>query len=117
MPTDRDEAIARYARFLDNEPIEIRPGVSRIALNRGGVVLATVEAVTAMVPGLEVPTTPFIGLYGLLSEDLAATRVFLEGRGFAPRHAGDGLLALTLPSSLGGTWLLAEDEAAFPWSL
>lgn len=116
VPTDRDEAVARYARFLDREPAGIRPGVSRIALDRGGVILATVEAITEMVPGLAVPTSPYIGLYGLLSEDLAATRVFLEGRGFAPRHAGDGLLALTLPSSLGGTWLLAEDEAAFPWS-
>ena len=79
--------------------------------------IATAAAAMEMAPGLEVPTTPFIGLYGLLSEDLTATRVFLEGRGFTPRSAGDGVLALTLPTSLGGTWLLAEDEAAFPWNM
>jgi hypothetical protein len=116
VPEDLGEAVARYTRFTDAAAVEVRSGVVRIPLARGGVVLATAEAVTQMGPELEVPTTPYIGLYGLLSEDLAATRVFLEGRGFAPRHAGDGLLALTLPSSLGGTWLLAEDEAAFPWA-
>jgi hypothetical protein len=117
VPKDPAEATARYARFLDADPVERRPGVTRIPLARGGVVITTAAAAIAMAPGLEVPTTPFIGLYGLLSEDLAATRVFLQGRGFTPRAVGDGVLALTLPTSLGGTWLLAEDEAAFPWNM
>jgi hypothetical protein len=117
VPRDVEEAADRYARFCDRVPVRIGAGMIRVALDRGGVVLATPEAAAETIPGLVVPSVPFIGAYGLLTEDLAATRAFLEGRGFAPSPIGEGVLALTLPASLGGTWLLAEDERHFPWNV
>lgn len=120
VPNDLEEAAARYARFCDRAPVRLDAGVVgagavRVALDRGGVVLATREAAAGLIPGLEIPTVPFVAAYGLLTDDLAVTRAFLEGRGFSPRHVADGVLALPLPPSLGGTWLLAEDERRFPW--
>lgn len=122
VPSDLEEAAGRYARFCDRAPVKlgegaVGEGAVRVALDRGGVVLATGEAAQAMIPGLEIPTVPFVAAYGLLTEDLAVTRAFLEGRGFSPRHVAEGVLALTLPPSLGGTWLLAEDDRRFPWNV
>jgi len=116
LPRDLDEAADRYARFTEAAPRRVADGVIRLKLARGGVVLATAEAAARLFPGAPVPPVPGIMGYGLLSDGLAATRAFLDGRGFPLRDIGPGLAGLALPESLGGAWLIAEDEAAFPWN-
>jgi len=116
---DPAEAAARYARFLDREPEALAGGAVRFALDRGGIVLGPAPAIARLLrseTSAEIPTLPFIAGHGLLCRSLADTVLFLETAGFAPRRIGDGLAALTLPPALGGTWLLAESEAAFPWT-
>jgi len=115
LPEDMDEAADRYARFTESAPVRIAGDMIRLQLARGGVVLTTTEGAARLFPGATVPPSPGVMGYGLLSDGLAATRAFLAGRGFSPREAGPGLACLGLPASLGGAWLIAEDEQAFPW--
>lgn len=116
LPADLDEAAGRYARFTEAAPVRLAEDMIRLQLARGGVVLTTPAGAARLFPGATVPPVPGIMGYGLLSDGLAATRAFLSGRGFPVRDTGPGLACLGLPASLGGAWLIAEDERAFPWS-
>jgi hypothetical protein len=117
LPEDLAEAADRYARFTEAAPKRIDEDMVRLELARGGVVLTTPAGAERLFPGAAVPPVPGVMGYGLLSDGLAATRAFLEGRGFPVVDTGPGLVGLGLPASLGGAWLIAEDERAFPWSL
>ena len=117
LPEDLAEATDRYARFTEAAPKRIDEDMVRLELARGGVVLTTPAGAERLFPGAAVPPVPGVMGYGLLSDGLAATRAFLAGRGFPVVDTGPGLVSLGLPASLGGAWLIAEDERAFPWSL
>lgn len=116
LPADLEEAADRYARFTEAEPVRVAGDMVRLKLARGGVVLTTPAGAARLFPGAAVPPVPGIMGYALLSDGLAATRAFLAGRGFPVADTGPGLACLALPASLGGAWLIAEDERAFPWS-
>jgi hypothetical protein len=117
VPTDLGEAEDRYARFTEASPVRLGDGLIRYPLARGGILLASPERAAALLPGATVPPAPGVAGYALLSDDLAATRNFLEGRGFGPRDtAWPGVVSLVLPGALGGSWLVAETEAALPWN-
>jgi len=116
VPADLTEAEERYARFTEASPVRLDADLIRFPLARGGALLASPERAAALLPGAEIPPAPGVAGYALLSDDLAATRRFLEGRGFAPREtASPGVFALPLSATLGGAWLVAEQEAALPW--
>ncbi len=116
VPEDLDEATDRYARFTEVDAVALGPGLVRLPLARGGVLLATPERATELFPGTTIPPSPGVAGYALLSDDLAATQAFLAGRGFAPAAAGGaGTFTLALPPSLGGGWIVAKSEAALPW--
>ena len=117
VPKDLGEAEDRYARFTEVAPQRLNDGLIRYPLARGGILLATPQRAEELLPGATVPPAPGVAGYALLSDDLAATRSFLEGRGFAPKDtAWPGVMSLVLPGSLGGCWLVAESEAALPWN-
>lgn len=116
LPEDLGEATERYARFTEATPLRIDNDTVRLRLARGGVVLTSPAGASRLFPGATVPPVPGIMGYGLLSDDLPATRAFLGGRGFPMREIGPGLASLALPASLGGAWLIAENERSFPWS-
>lgn len=117
VPLDLAEAEGRYARFTETDPIRLERDLIRFPLARGGILLASPERAAALLPGGEVPPAPGVAGYALLSDDLAATRRFLEGRGFAPRDgSAPGTVSLPLSAGLGGCWLVAEVEAALPWN-
>ena len=97
-------------------PVRVAADIIRLKLARGGVVLTTPAGAARLFPGATVPPVPGVMGYGLLSDGLAATRAFLSGRGFQLCETGPGVTCLGLPASLGGAWLIAEDEAAFPWN-
>lgn len=117
VPEDLGEAEDRYARFTEVSPVRLDDDLIRLPLARGGILLATPERAGALLPGGVVPPAPGVAGYALLCDDLAATRQFLEGRGFAPKDTRwPGVSALPLSGVLGGTWLIAEREAALPWN-
>lgn len=117
VPADLREAVARYARFTEVAPQRLAEDLIRYPLARGGVLLTTAERAATLFPGAVVPPVPGVMGYALLSDDLAATRSFLEGRGYAPRSTdAPGVFALTLSEALGGAWLVADDEATLPWN-
>ena len=117
VPKDLKEATERYARFTEVSPETLEDGLIRFPLARGGVLLATPEKAASLLPEAVIPSAPGVAGYALLSDDLAATRSFLEGRGFTPTDTEwPGVMSLVLPETLGGTWLVAESESALPWN-
>jgi hypothetical protein len=116
VPEDLGEAEDRYARFTEADPVRLADDLLRFPLARGGVLLASAQRASALFGGAPVPPAPSVAGYALLSDDLAATRRFLEGRGFGPRNTEtSGAFALALPSTIGGAWLVAESEGDLPW--
>ena len=116
VPADLDEAMARYGRFAEVAPVVLDRGSVRLPLARGGIVLASPDRAAALLPGAAIPPAPGVAGYALLSDDVAATRAFLTGRGFAPGPAASsGAFTLPLPPALGGAWIVAESESALPW--
>lgn len=116
VPTDLGEAEERYARFTEVSPVRLGNDLIRYPLARGGILLATPQRAAELLPGATVPPAPGVAGYALLSDDLAATRSFLEGRGFAPKDTEwPGVMSLVLPGALGACWLVAESESALPW--
>ncbi|MDF1792731.1 MAG: VOC family protein [Thalassobaculaceae bacterium] len=117
VPQDMREAEDRYARFTEVAPVRLGEGLIRYPLARGGILLATPERAADLLPGAKVPPSPGVAGYALLSDDVAATRRFLEGRGFAPTDtAWPGVFSLPLSGVLGSCWLVAQDPAALPWN-
>jgi hypothetical protein len=111
---DRDEAAARFARFLD------RPAASRklgefLRLDRGGLLLTEPAVLSRLVPGLAIPSLPFIGVYAVTVHSLAVLERVLERNDLAPRREGDVLTA-RFPDALGvGAWVFVEDPQHLPW--
>lgn len=112
-----NETVARYSFFLDKgTPAQINDGLWRISIDRGGVVFADEDTIDDIFDGYEAPEAPSIAAYSLLTSDLQRTRAYFESEGFQPRELGSDLLGLILPESIGGAWLIAENERAFPWA-
>jgi hypothetical protein len=112
-----DSAAARYCWFLDKGGVkQVGATAFRVAADRGGVVLCDRKGLDGIFPDAEVPSLPFIAGYALLSADLGQTTAFLAERGFDPEPVADGLIRLELPASIGGSVLIAADEARLPWA-
>ena len=77
---DPDEAAARYARFAGRKATGEAP-LRRIALDRGEIAIADPAACRALLPGVEIPSLPFMAAVAVRSADLAATRAFLAAGG------------------------------------
>lgn len=108
------ETADRFARFLDRRAQKNAAGIV-VGLDRGRVQLVAPEALVELVPGLVVPSLPFIGLYALAVTSLEMLAIVLERGGVAFTRKGGYLLA-RFPESLGvGAWIFAENTAALPW--
>jgi hypothetical protein len=111
---DRHEAAARFSRFLD------RPGASHrlgefLRLDRGGLLLTEPAVLSHLVPGLAIPSLPFIGVYAVTVRSLAVLERVLESNGLAFRREGN-IVTARFPEPLGiGAWLFAESPEHLPW--
>lgn len=111
---DVTAAAARFARFLGRDA-EVRPGGPWFGLERGGVQLCDAAALARLLPGLEVPSLPFMAGYGIAVASLTDTAAALA-RGGVDFGAGDGALTARFGRDLGhGAWVFVEDAAALPW--
>jgi hypothetical protein len=105
-----EEAAARFARLTGRLAQRCARGYV-LTLDRGCVELMHAQALAAMLPGIEVPSLPFIGAYRLRVASLATARRCLEQAGLAPRQLGEDLLC-AFPLELGsGAWLFSSGAA------
>src|SRR5882672_760364 len=111
---DVDEAAARYVRFLRHEAVPTNMGRG-IFLERGGVQLMNAGAFAKLIPGLAVPSLPFIGAYAVRVDSLDAAARELKAGGMKPERRGAMLIA-PFPPELGvGSWLFVERASDLPW--
>lgn len=78
---DLGEAAARFARFTGRKAHAMGRGRMDIVLDRGVLSLATPARLARVIPGVVVPTTPFIAVVALRSRDIGATARSLEAGG------------------------------------
>jgi catechol 2,3-dioxygenase-like lactoylglutathione lyase family enzyme len=105
--TDLDEAAERFTRFTGRKA-QRSPLGQTIALDRGRVDLVSPEGLAQAVPGIAIPSLPFIGAYGIKVKSLGALETILAQGGVRTRPYDDGLLA-PFPEQLGqGAWLFTK---------
>ena len=108
------EATTRFARFLGREPART-PFGQGFVLERGSVQIVNQPAFAQILPGVSVPVLPFIGMYGVGVESLAATESLLRMNGLAPMRQGQVLLQPFPPALGAGAWLFVARAADLPW--
>jgi hypothetical protein len=111
---DVKEAAARYARFTGRSTVASRMG-EHLPLDRGGVQIMDAGTFARSVPGIPIPTLPFIGAYAVRVRQLSATANGLRAQGIALEQRGP-LLFAPFPRGLGiGAWIFVEDAGDLPW--
>jgi hypothetical protein len=111
---DVEEATARFVRFLER-PAAPSPGGASIALDRGRVVLMDAAGFASALPGLAIPSLPFMGAYALQVAALDATQSWMRQAGISCTRHG-ACLIVPFPSALGlGAWMFTEHPNALPW--
>jgi hypothetical protein len=95
---------ARYERFTGRSA-EGTGEYCVIALDRGRLGFASPSHLADLLPGIEVPTTPYIAAVALQAEDPATVRSLCESEGIACLPADDGTLRIH-PSAAGGAALV-----------
>jgi hypothetical protein len=114
VTADIDEAADRFSRFLDR-PVSKNAFGRAVALERGRVVLVAEGAFGDLVPGLIVPTLPFIGLYAIAVKSLHVLEQHLTLGKVALSHRAQAIVA-RFPDALGtGAWMFVETPQALPW--
>ena len=107
VAADVGEATRRFARFTGRDPTP-SPFGQVIELDRGRVDLVTADAFARRLPGIPIPSLPFMGAYGIRVTSLAALDNLLQRAGIATRRNERELVAV-FPEELGqGAWLFAE---------
>ena len=114
--TDLDEAAGRFARLVDRKPVTLDDGRRVVALDRGRLVLASLDAVKDRLPaGIIPPPLPWIAGLGLGSADPAATRRWFEDAHLAGGFTGDEA-SYALPVELGGFVTLTRFGVTPSWA-
>lgn len=107
-----EDVAARYGRFTGREASGAGD-YCVIALDRGRFGFATPERVAKLLPGIEVPCTPFMAAIALASADVAATARFLNDNGVAVEEAG-GMVHVGAGDALGAGLVIHRADAAWP---
>lgn len=111
---DVNEAAARYGRFLNRKPVNMSMGAS-IFLDRGGVQLVDVSTFMRSVPGVPIPSLPFIGAYAVRVDSLIGTANLLRSSAMTFEQR-DRMLFAPFPRQLGaGAWIFVEQPGDLPW--
>lgn len=95
---------ARYARFTGRAAAGSGEYCA-IALDRGRLGFASPSHLAKLLPGVEVPTTPFIAAVALQAKDPAAIRSLCASAGIELLPADDGTVRIH-PSAAGGAALV-----------
>jgi hypothetical protein len=114
VSADVDEAAARFGRFTARPARTTTFGRS-IRLDRGRIEIVTESAFAALVPEVEVPRLPFMGVYAIKVASLRAAEELMDVAGLSPRRAGKTLVVRFPPEAGTGAWLFAEHAWDLPW--
>ena len=111
---DVAEAATRFVRFTGHQAKPTKFGQT-IKLDRGQVQLCSADAFTAMFPEISIPRLPFMGVYAIRVQSLAAAETLLKREHMTTRRLGSALV-VPFPSELGaGAWLFVENAGDPPW--
>jgi hypothetical protein len=111
---DVEEASERFARFTGKSVHANRFG-GMLQLDRGHLQFVSAAIFAKLVPGVPVPSTPFMGAYGIGVRSLATLADRLREAGM---HAKDerGVVIADFPSELGqGAWVFVAEGTNLPW--
>jgi hypothetical protein len=110
---DVREAATRFQRFFGREA-RVNAFGPAFHLDRGRVQLVDASAVSALLPGLQIPGLPFIAAYGIATS-LLRTTGYLKAGHIPFDWSGERVIA-PYPAELGaGCWVFVENAAALPW--
>ncbi len=108
---DVDEAAKRFARFTGRPAHQTSAG-QFIALDRGTLQFVGPESLAALVPGVAIPSLPFIGACTIAVRSIETAARLLRDAGL-PAHRQGAMLIAPFPPALGhGAWLFVERESA-----
>ncbi len=115
VSADVAEAGERFERFTGRKAQATAFGQAAIALDRGQVQLMSQESFAAMFPEIPVPGLPFMGVYAVRVQSIAAVEALLKEARMTARRLGGSLVA-PFPDELGiGAWLFVENAGDLPW--
>ena len=111
---DPEEAAIRYERFTGRSRVAAGSGY-RIELDRGRIAICTPACCADILPGITVPSMPFIAAVSIRSADLAATRAFLAARDI-PLMSDEGRRIVVHPDAgMGAAFVFhAAGDEPFP---
>ena len=104
-----NEASNRFSRFVGKD-IEGTSDYRSLSLDRGRLGFATAKELTERLPGLNVPTTPFIATVCLKSGNFDKTRSFLTKAEISTSRLSDHAL-LVSPEEACGAGIIIYDES------
>jgi hypothetical protein len=108
---DVAQAAERFARFT-GRTARPSPHGQTIVLDRGRIELLSADAFAQRLPGVAIPSLPFMGAYEVGVKSLPALGAILRRAGLTTRQIGAHLVT-PFPDELGcGAWLFAESMPA-----
>ena len=108
-----DEASGRFSRFTGKDTAGTDDYQS-LSLDRGRLGFATVTALTERLPGLDVPTTPFMATVCLESSDLGKTRSFLTQAGILTSPLSDYAFLVSPEDACGAAIIIYDENDVWP---
>lgn len=109
-----EEAAIRYERFAGRPKTAVGSGY-RIDLDRGRIAICTPVECGEILPGITVPSMPFIAAVSIRSADLAATRAFLAARDIPLLSDEEGRIVVHPDAGMGAAFVFhAAGEEPFP---
>ena len=104
---------ARYARFT-GRPAEGGGDYSVIALDRGRLGFASPSYLTGLLPGIDIPTTPFIAAVALQAGDPAIVRRLCAAQNIALLPADDGTVRIPGAAAGGAALVICGGDTHWP---
>ncbi|MGP0092340.1 MAG: VOC family protein [Xanthobacteraceae bacterium] len=112
---DPDAASERFARFTGKSAHANRFG-RVLQLDRGHLQFVTADCFAELIPGVPLPSMPFMGTYGIAVRSLATLAGRLRETGIQAKDERRAVIA-SFPEPLGqGAWVFVEAGADLPWN-
>ncbi len=112
---DAREAAGRYARLFGRAPHRLSWDGWSLDLERGRVIVLSPVGLAAILPGIEVPTLPFMAAFAVEVADLDTVRSVLAAHGITKLLDTATAVAATPLPNLGATAVFLAGDGRAPW--
>jgi hypothetical protein len=112
---DPDESAHRFEKFLGRAPHKISDRGWRFDLDRASFTILNNDALTATLPDVDIPDSPFIAAFAMRSSDLDATSAYFEQAGVLAETIAPGVLRVAKDPALGSTMIVTDATSRAPW--